>query len=527
MPVSRPPRIDINEPDPKYKGIAWHIENAFVRIFKRFFNAVRDTLLELIANALYRFVEIIEPGIKESTDNILRELLELPGLPDKVKSDIRNTLTSNRQASIFLRIGYSILGVMGYMTGPISVMGRASGYTVDNTMATGRPSPLEIWAMMRRNAIPASEGNQALKDLGFAEVYRKGFGELSRNLLEPSDLAQALHRGEIGQDYFEETLRKKGYSAGDVAVIRELIEVIPGPQDLIRMAVREAFNDNVARTFGYDEDYPPEFGEWAEKQGLSSDWARKYWRAHWELPGVNHGYEMLHRRIIDDSELELLLRSRDISPFWREKLVKMSYHPYTRVDARRMYEQGVLTEDEVYETYLDLGYSPDKAEKLTQWTVLEYAQKEIELTKADILGSYRDSTITEQETISYLEALGYEEGTIGLLLARIDLKKQQDYEKELIKNIRISFVGGVIQENDVYAQLAEINPPAGYIEERLKIWRVQKERGTRKPTITQLRDFYLTNVLSRQEVMQEMKNIGYPDKYVTYFLSYWELKAQK
>ena len=81
---------------------------------------------------------------------------------------------------------------------------------------------------------------------------------------------------------------------------------------------------------------------------------------------------MLHRRIIDPDELKLLLRVRDIPSFWRERLVQLSYDPYTRVDVRRMYTAGVLSENEVFDTYLDLGYDEEHANNLTLWTLQEF-----------------------------------------------------------------------------------------------------------------------------------------------------------
>ncbi|GAH93918.1 unnamed protein product, partial [marine sediment metagenome] len=44
---------------------------------------------------------------------------------------------------------------------------------------------------------------------------------------------------------------------------------------------------------------------------------------HWSLPSPSQGFEMLHRGVIDEAELNMLLRALDIMPFWREKLTKV------------------------------------------------------------------------------------------------------------------------------------------------------------------------------------------------------------
>jgi len=95
-----------------------------------------------------------------------------------------------------------------------------------------------------------------------------------------------------------------------------------------------------------------------------------------------------------------------------------------------MYALGVYSEEQVYQSYLDGGYSPEDARDLTEWTVAEYAETERELTKTEILSMYRDSVLNVRETEAYLNALGYNDPTIGLWLAREDLAKEAAYEKQ-------------------------------------------------------------------------------------------------
>ena len=123
------------------------------------------------------------------------------------------------------------------------------------------------------------------------------------------------------------------------------------------------------------------------KHGFDPQWAQYYWYSHWVLPGTTQGYEMMHRGIISQGELQTLLRVSDIPSFWREKLMEMSYKPYTRVDVRRMYGLGVLDESGVKRSYLDLGYNDEKAEAMTQFTILYEAGDD-----ADILTQYKDLT---------------------------------------------------------------------------------------------------------------------------------------
>ncbi|GAG78096.1 unnamed protein product, partial [marine sediment metagenome] len=86
-------------------------------------------------------------------------------------------------------------------------------------------------------------------------------------------------------------------------------------------------------------------------------------------PSPQQGFDMLHRGVISDDELNMLLRALDVMPFWRDKLTQIAFRPLTRVDVRRMYKQGVLTETEVYESYLIAGYNEQNAERMAEFTV--------------------------------------------------------------------------------------------------------------------------------------------------------------
>jgi len=135
------------------------------------------------------------------------------------------------------------------------------------------------------------------------------------------------------------------------------------------MAVREAFTPEIAARFGQYQDLPPDFVEWVGKKGLSKEWAERYWAAHWSLPSPQQGFEMLHRGVINEGDLNMLMRALDIMPFWRDKLIQIAYRPLTRVDVRRMFALGVLDVSGVRKAYTDLGYNDYNADLMTDFTI--------------------------------------------------------------------------------------------------------------------------------------------------------------
>jgi len=178
---------------------------------------------------------------------------------------------------------------------------------------------------------------------------------------------------------------------------------------------------------------PTSFAENAAKIGLSDEWSRNYWAAHWTLPSIMQGFTMMHRRVISQADLQMLLKAQDIMPFWRDKLVDISFNPLTRVDVRRMHDTGVLNRRQVFDAYLDVGFNQENAERMTEFTIRYNADdiegsggKLKELTRSVIQSAYKKGVISHVDALARLQELGYGIPDSQLLLDLLDYEEQLD-----------------------------------------------------------------------------------------------------
>jgi len=316
-------------------------------------------------------------------------------------------------------------------------------------------------------------------------------------------------------------LEHRGYTPQEIALWLTSREVIPSPSELISMAVREAFNDDIAKQFGYDEGFPTEAASWAKKQGMDEIWFKRAWRAHWALPGLTQVREMRNRGIILDDDVDSFLVAADIPIFWRTALKKYMYSEVTRVDLRRMYALGVINIDEVYARYLKIGYTPEDAEKLTEWTEKEYLDKDRELTKSDILSMYQSGLLNETEATIFLASLDYQDEHIALLLAHRDLKRQEAYENKVISNTRKLYLKGVYDRTNVVAVMGKLDTPGGFVEETLQVWDLEKIGQIAIPSVTQYRDMVLAKVMTKEDFRVELRSKGYRTVSIDRYIDLW------
>ena len=219
--------------------------------------------------------------------------------------------------------------------------------------------------------------NPNAQDLVLHNLTRAGYDsnkitQLISMIHQPLGLIEntiALRRGFISPDTYAEKLRILGLAPDDIDLAEKLSMQLPPIGDLIRMVVRDTFEPDVVEAGQLSDGFENFPVETAEELGISNYWAEKYWQAHWMLPSLQQGFEMLHRDKISQDELLALFKAADLAPGYWEPMQAISYRPYTRVDVRRMHALGVLDEEQVLRSYLDLGYDQEKASNLTAFTL--------------------------------------------------------------------------------------------------------------------------------------------------------------
>jgi len=283
------------------------------------------------------------------------------------------------------------------------------------------------------------------------------------------------------------------------------------------MGVREAWRDDVAQKWGYDSDFPGEFGAEMQRAGDTEGWAKRYWRAHWELPSLNTVLEMLHRGVVTDEEFNEYLRIADYPSGWRDRISKVAYTPYTRVDTRRMYRYGVLDETGVYDTYRDIGYDHEHAVAMTEFTVLDALTDERELTKADVLKSYRLGRFTQAEAQANLTELGYNTTVAAMLLGNEDQAQESAKISGVVSNTHSLYIRGGITRAEVIARLAGFNLASAEVDRYFELWDLEKESRIALPTRSALDGFLSDDIITVAQYQTGLTALSYQAETIAWY----------
>lgn len=381
------------------------------------------------------------------------------------------------------------------------------------------PQIAELVEMRWRGVIPEADYFKKCSQFGFNQDTAKDLFSISETLLTMHDYIALWRRGAISESDCDSHLHKMHLDSGEIEKAKTITLFFPSPPDLIRFAVREVYTPSIIEKFGAMQDLPAKYLQEAAKTGLTDEHAKNYWAAHWELPSAQMGFQMLHRRIIDEDSLKLLLRALDVMPFWRDALVKLSYNPLTRVDVRRMYRLGVLNEEQVTEAYLDRGYNPKNAELMTQFTVAFEADEMTGITRASVLSSFKKGIITEDQLKTYLKGFGYNPNVIEFWLSIARYDKEMDIIDSLVDEIKQRYTMGLVTLDGAREELAQYDLPASFVSEVITRLQIKQSQKIKLPSRSDLEAWLKLQIINDIEYSARMMQLGYTENDIEMYLS--------
>lgn len=578
-------RITVNEPQRKdYPdnlggAISYYLHLLIYRIFE----SMGRQLSRWLGGSIGDFLKDSKDEVTSVVSEIYGQLETMPNMPAPIKKLFGRLKQPKGEMEVL--IATVVLGtivpplvsaVMGAWTTPVT-------YWMNNILNLKRPEAETLVRLLLRGGIDQKTYEDYLNDQGYAEILRQPLIEINRPRAGLGELMEGLRRGLVDENLVIAELVKRGYPPDDIALFRNLVarllgegelitsyhrgliskedlygrlaklgykkddlelifrisENLPPLSDVIRMSVREAWRDDVATKWGYDEDYPEIVAEYIKKLGYDPDWGLRYWRAHWELPSVSLGMEMVHRGIITVDEFKELLRIADYPLGWRERITQAVFTPFTRVDVRRMYKLGILSFEDMVKAYKDLGYDEWHARKLAEFTQLYEADdpedksaQYKQLTLSMLQKAYLKNLISLGEFQQRVKELGYPEGEIDLIVRITDLQRTveqapdffKEYQKDIKSLVERSYAKGMIDYQTAKRYLQDVGITDEEIEYILSVADYVFLEDTRKQQIKIIGTAYTNGAIDRIQAIEALGKLEIAAREQERLLETWDIQ---
>ena len=331
-------------------------------------------------------------GQIESVTWTIMDLLNASGLPDAVK------------ASITVPFEASVLA--------------PARYHYNQVFRPVQPAVRDLPSMLARKQLTAEEYLNQFGYQGLDDRWASALWNTFLRLPEFRELQIMRWRGLIDDVGFKDVMLRLGWHP---EVVDEMLNVawqIPGPGDLIRFVVREVIE-------------PSEFIGQMEKQGFGPGWAGAYWTAHFRLPGPRDLIEAYHRGFISEAELRKYIFWHDYAPDPRPDIRVSDIDIYKaltktlipRVDLRRAWRLGKLTDEELVDRYGWLGYEDDSELMAGIQKAIALAPQTAGLVKMYV-AAFRKGVRTEAEVRARLKELNVPGPAVDMLISTETLRRE-------------------------------------------------------------------------------------------------------
>jgi len=411
-----------------------------------------------------------------------------------------------------------------------------------NTIRPVTPLTLDILAYGKHSGkITDDKFETDLLSQGYAKEKHSVIYDYYKPKLSPTALLEAEKRIENLDIDVNEELKAHGFNDKEISVLRELSYAYPSPTDFIRFAVRDVFTKDKETQEALSAEFPEDIVPYAEKAGMRKDVLEWYWKAHWELPSPTQVYEMLHRLNpevlkvrgsaykemgLDLNQLEttketveFYLKQADYDKRWRQRLLAISYNPLTRVDLRRIYQLGLIDDNELLARLMEVGYTKKDAELLLEF-YKTFRQEEVRLwSKTEIRNLLYYGLVNDAEAVLLLKRLGYTEDDAKTLVELWKAKLAEKDMRETQRYVRDAYSLGTITRQEAEKRLRDV----GLSEETIKIV-LDKEDARRLgsvklPSASTVVKWLKAGIITEETARKILEEINVKKDYIPYYIA--------
>lgn len=348
-----------------------------------------------------------------------------------------------------------------------------------------------------------------------------------RTRLDAREAFQAWRREYIDQARRDKLVRADGViEPQDQAELEKITRAWPTLTELLRWMVRDVFDKDVVQRFQLDTDFDKKYTEQAEKYGkglgIDTDFARNAWRAHWKNPGHTQMFAAVQRfrpgeapanLVTTEEDVRQALKQDDVMPFWVERLVALSYHVVTRIDARRMYDLHTISEEQLTSYLQDGGYRKEDAERLTSYYKVQRRIREAKQSGYPGLRTavqqFARGELAADDLLTIAQKLSVSDDQVNEVIQSAKLARVTWQRTQEIQGIKKRYVACLIDESEAHSELASAGLDGDDVPDLVAVWDYARKCRTREFTAAQLCHLRKQNLLTAAAQISALQEAGY------------------
>ena len=397
---------------------------------------------------------------------------------------------------------------------------RTQEYKLDYAKPSVLPAVNEANALFISGKISYNDWQCLTRANGKYEHFEEKLMDSQKSKLTALELVQLKLRAEAnGEDFdLKARMRELGYMDQSSEETRELANWYPGPQDLLRLMLRDVENPNVLGNWKledewFEENYTGDLKKWGEYAGIPDVVMKYLGRAHWMLPSSGHAFSFLPRLNFPDTPEEVktnvedvrtLLKQNDMSPQWIDRMIAISHPVIGMRDARRSYDIGAINAEQLKRIFQERGYTEKDADNLVEFS---RKLKERRFSTGATARLYRDGGLNYKQAKDLLieegASVAEAEAAIGKAVVQAKARIRVNCQRALKKRyFMLEFTNAEAQ-----AELMGIGMDRNQAEMTVDAWQCELDSQGKQLSISQLCESLYFKIIDEAEMDQRLKRL--------------------
>ena len=423
--------------------------------------------------------------------------------------------------------------VQNWVGAPVLEFMKSTVYNINYNNPQSIPSEAECVNLYLAGEIDEQTMRCLVRANGSYDTWYSKIANSGRTKLSNDQIIQLRRRGILDDPTTNLLMRGNGViDEQEQLWIYKATEAMPSVSDIVRFMVRDADDNEVAKRYGTDDALSTKYGaqlqSWAKGQGITDDVMKYYWRSHWEIPSNTALFEMLHRLrpnktgeglaggiTVSEQDIKDALVVNDVLPFWAERLMEISYKPLTRTDAQRAYFIDALSENELKDSYLDLGYNEGNADRLVRFTNQLKAKRKQTTGGTEkvpaVIKYYKNWLIGATEATQRLRNSGLSETAAKEALAIANVQRKNDSQIKCIAGVKSQYKRYIIDDIEARRDLTDLGVALENVGPLVNNWRCERASKPKELSAAQVCSAYQNNLINDVEYRRRLGAIGYQE----------------
>ena len=250
-------------------------------------------------------------------------------------------------------------------------------------------------------------------------------------------------------------------------------------------------------------------------QNIHPEYAKLYWRAHWQLPSPSQLYEMAHRLNGPDTPADVktsledvltALKVNDYPEYWAKRLIEISYRLPRYRDLSRGYEIGAIDADGLRQAFKEYGYSQKNSDILVEFWEKQTRAKR---ARSPLLRAAARGELNWQDVADQFKEDGATESEISYLYDRMRKLAKAETRKVCLRSIKRRYATGEIGDAELVSELLTLDLQPTQVEQLRDQMHCAKTNRSKDVPASTLCDLFQRGIIDAATYYKRLVNIGY------------------